>query len=114
MNSRGILQLEAIICLAAFLAVLTLFLSVLNAASLDAGTAVGGLGAKAQTEKCCIFADAMNAAGISSFSGEIPCKAEEGRAKMGGKQSDCLAQDIRLVQKGGKSVLELGLNGHYR
>ena len=114
MNGFGILQLEAAICLAVFLAALALFLSVLNAAGQDAETAIGGLEAKSQTEKCCIFVDAMHAAGISFFSGEVPCKAEGGRAKIGEKQSDCLARDIRLVQKGGKSVLELGFNGHYR
>ncbi len=114
MNGLGILQLEAAICLAVFLAVLALFLSVLNAASLDAETAIDQLEAKAQTEKCCIFADAMQAAGISSFSGEVPCKAGDGRAKMGEKHSDCLTSEIRLVQRGGKSVLELGFNAHYR
>ena len=114
MNSPGILQLEAAICLAVFLAVLALFLSVLNAAGLDVETAVSGLEAKAQTEKCCIFVDAMHSAGISSFSGEVPCKAEDGRAKIGEKQSDCLTPNIRLVQRNGKSVLELGFNAHYR
>jgi hypothetical protein len=114
MNGFGLLQLEAVICFAAFLAVLALFLSVLNQASLDAENAVGLLGEKARAEKCCIFVDAAYTAGISSFFGEVPCDAENGRAKIGGKLSDCLATDIRLVQRNGESVLELGLNGHYR
>jgi len=114
MNQKGVLQLEATICFAAFLAALALFLSILGQSGLEAEYAVGRLGEKAKAEKCCVFVDSAFASGISYFSGNVPCEAEGGKAKVSGKKSDCLAKDMRLVERGGKTVLEIGLNERYR
>lgn len=114
MNRVGILQLEAVICLAVFMGVLTLFLSALNGAGQESGAAISSASEKAEAEKCCILADSVYSLGISSFSGSVGCEVRDGMAADGEKTSACLAKGMRIVQESDKSVLELGFNGHYR
>jgi len=116
--AKGQLQLEAIICLAAFIAILGLFLAALNQAGTHAGNALNALEAKAQAELCCLAADTIYASGVSETSEEMKCTAQGNRAESetGGKEKSCesIAPEIRLVQEGEKSVLEVTLNEHYR
>lgn len=117
-QAKGQLQLEAIICLAAFIAILGLFLSALNQAGTQAGKAMNALEAKAQAELCCLAADTIYASGVSEIAEEMKCTAQGSRAeseKEGRKKScESIAPEIRLVQQGEKSVLEVKLNEHYR
>ncbi|MFA4855639.1 MAG: hypothetical protein WC634_03580 [archaeon] len=116
--AKGQLQLEAIICLAAFLAILGLFLAALNEAGTQANEALNALEAKAQAELCCLAADISYASGVSEISEEVQCTAQGSKveSETGGKKKSCesIAPEIRLVQEGEKSVLEVALNEHYR
>jgi len=119
MREKGQLQLEAIICFAAFLAVLGLFLGSINEAGEEANHAVQALKAKAESEKCCIVVDAAYAGGLAEFSQkEMHCTAEGNLVQsiVGEKSaaSKCIAEEIRLVKIGEKSVLEVKQSEHYR
>jgi len=109
-----VLQLEAGICFAAFLALLALFLGALATASMQSDGALVSLQEKVLAERCCAVADAAYASAISSFSDLLGCGAEGNFAVAGGKRSVCLAEEIRLVQRAGKSVLEVKADAHYR
>ena len=79
--AKGQLQLEAIICLAAFLAILGLFLSALNEAGMQANEALNALEAKAQAELCCLAADISYASGVSEISEEVQCTGQGSKAE---------------------------------
>ena len=117
MNSenKAQLQLEAAICFAVFLAVLGLFLAAINQAGEKANNS---LNAKAEAELCCIAANAIYASGVSELLAEMHCtsKANAVKSKIGGKIKGCesIAKEIRLVQKGKTSVLEVTINEHYK
>ncbi len=117
-NNTGQLQLEAAICFAVFLTVLGLFLSAIGTAGEHSMNSVNSLNAKAEAELCCIMADTIYASGISEYLTEINCTSKGNLAEreISGKIKGCesIAKEIRLVQKGEKSVLEITINEHYR
>ena len=112
------MQLEAAVCFAVFLAVLGLFLSAVVAAGEHSENSLYSLNAKAEAELCCIVADTIHSSGLSEFLEEMHCtsKGNTAQSEMSGKIKGCesLAKEIRLVQKGEKSVLEVTINEHYR
>ena len=57
MNSFGQLQLEAIVCFAALLGMLWVFLGSVNSMALQAEEAGASLRAKANAEMCCLSLD---------------------------------------------------------
>lgn len=115
---KGQLQLEATICLAASIAITGLFLSALNETGANAGEALNALDAKSQAELCCLAADISYASGVSEIVEEMKCTAQEDGAESetGGKAKSCesIAPEMRLIQEGEKSMLEVALNDHYR
>ncbi len=117
-NNSGQLQLEAAICFAVFLAVLGLFLSAIGTAGEHSMNSVNSLNAKTEAELCCIMADTIYSTGISEFLTEINCtsKGNTAESEISGKIKGCetIAKEIRLVQKGEKSSLEVSINEHYR
>ncbi len=117
-NNKGQLQLEAAVCFAVFLAVLGLFLSAIGTAGEYSENSLHSLNAKAEAELCCIVADTIYASGLSEFLAEMHCtsKGNTAESEISGKIKGCesIAKEIRLVQKGEKSVLEITLNEHYR
>jgi hypothetical protein len=117
-GKNGQLQLEAIICLAAFIAILGMLLAALNQAGMEANNAMEALGANSRAELCCLAADISYAGGIGEIRGETHCTAEGTMAKSGAgaNEKDCesIAPEIRIVQEGKKSRLEVTLNAHYR
>ncbi len=117
-NNTGQLQFEAAVCFAVFLAILGLFLSAVGTAGEHSINSVNSLNAKAEAELCCIMADIIYASGISEFLTEINCtsKGNTAESEISGKIKGCesIAKEIRLVQKGEKSVLEININEHYR
>jgi hypothetical protein len=117
MREGGQLQLEAIICFSAFLAILALFLASINEAGAGAEQAVLALKAKAEAERCCIVADAVYASNVLQLFSNVQCTAEGSIVKSEvsekTKESECLAKEIRLVQQGNRKVLEVRLNDHY-
>jgi len=117
-NNTGQLQLEAIVCFAVFLAILGLFLSAIGTAGEHSINSVNSLNAKAEAELCCIMADTVYTSGISEFLTEINCTSKRNsvESEISGKIKKCesIAKEIRLVQKGEKSSLEVSINEHYR
>lgn len=117
-NNTGQLQLEAAICFAVFLAVMGLFLSAIGTAGEHSINSVNSLNAKAEAELCCIMADIIYTSGITEFLTEINCTSKENNieSEISGKIKSCesIAKEIRLVQKGKKSSLEVSINEHYR
>ena len=116
---RGQLQLEAILCFCAFLAILALFASALNQASGQAEQAGSLLAAKSNAESCCIAADSVYATGLSgSLAGSWNCHSSgstaEGKDGANSKSASCIARRITVEQAGNKTVLEVSLDGHYR
>jgi len=114
MNKKGQLQLEAIVCFAAFLGILAIFI---GSISFDE-KAINALEAKKLAEGCCIAVDNVFASGVSRLLSEKnSCTVEgnqamaivEGKKKLAG----CLAK-ARLVQAGKETVLEVEHNEHYR
>ena len=119
MKKKGQLQLEAVICIAVFLAILTGFIGAANSASLEAEEAVLSLGAKTRAEACCILTDSVYSTGIfEEIKTGLNCKGdgEKTEASAGGKgrTAECIAREIRTVQEGEKNVLEVSANAHYR
>ncbi len=119
MMERGQLQLEAMICFGIFLALLAVFLGQLNQAEQQASQALHALKAKTQAELCCFSADIVYTAGSSSVvQQEMHCTGKgnivESHSGKSVKRAACLAAQIRLVQRGEKSVLEVKANEHYR
>lgn len=119
MNGKGILQLEAMFCFAAFLAIIGLFVAAINEGWANAGQALDAVKAKANAESCCIIADAIfasNAFGISNV--QMPCNASgsiiESTANEKTKKCSCLSEEVRLSQIGAKSMVEVKTDGHYR
>ena len=117
-KNTGQLQLEAAVCFAVFLAVLGLFLSAIGTAGEHSENSLHSLNAKAEAELCCITADTIYASGLSEFLEEMHCTSEGNTAEseISGKIKGCesIAKEIRLVQKGEKSVLEITINEHYQ
>ncbi len=117
-NNTGQLQFEAIICFAVFLAIVGLFLSAIGTAGEHSINSVDSLNAKTEAELCCIMADTIYSTGISEFLTEINCtsKGNTAESEISGKIKGCetIAKEIRLVQKGEKSSLEVSINEHYR
>ena len=117
-NKRGQLQLEAAVCFAVFLAVAGLFISAIGIAGEHSENSLDSLNAKAEAELCCIMADTIYTSGLSEFLAEVNCtsKGNTAESEVSGKIKGCesIAKEIRLVQKGEKSVLEITLNEHYR
>lgn len=118
MDERGILQIEAMLCFAAFAAILGLFIAAINAGWEGAGPALDSVKARENAESCCIIADAIfagNAAGLSGM--EMPCNASGGTiesiANETSKKCDCLSAEVRLSNSGKKSTVEVKTNGHY-
>jgi len=118
MNAKGILQLEAMFCFAAFVAITALFIASINEGWAGAGQALDAVKAKANAESCCIIADAIfagSAFGISNV--EMPCSASggtmESTANAQTKKCGCLSTEVRLSQAGANSILEVKTDGHY-
>ena len=117
-NNTGQLQLEAAICFAVFLTVMGLFLSTIGTIGEHSINSVNSLNAKAEAELCCVMADTIYTSGISEFFTEINCTSKQNNveSEISGKTKGCesIAKEIRLVQKGEKSSLEVSINEHYR
>ncbi len=119
MKNSGVLQLEAMICFAVFLALLGGVLYNMHSMKGQSSSANNALRAKAKTELCCLALDSIYTGNVEEFvQREIPCtgKGSIVESDIGGrgKRTECIAQSIKTVQKGEESLLEVKLNDHYR
>ncbi|MBN2067420.1 MAG: hypothetical protein JW744_03060 [Candidatus Diapherotrites archaeon] len=119
MKPSGQVQLEATACFAVFLALLGLMLFSLNQADANLERAKQGLKAGSEAQLCCIALDSAytgNAEQVSTS--ELHCTADntsfvESRAGSIAKTQECIAQEIKSVQRGQENFLEVKPGGHY-
>jgi hypothetical protein len=118
MACRAQVHFEAIACILVFFALIGLALAALNQASGFSKEALEALEAKHVSENCCLLADSAFACGINEIFIGTGCISEEGLVKGRSgemvKESECLARNALSLRKGGRDVLEVELNAHYR
>ncbi|MCX6798666.1 MAG: hypothetical protein NTW59_01045 [Candidatus Diapherotrites archaeon] len=112
-------QLEALICIAFFIAMLGALLHSLGQAKQAADAAGEALQAKSNALLCCAAVDSTysnSAAGL--LDEELHCTAESGMMLSSAgektKEADCIAPGIKTAQNSGKTRIEVTLNEHYR
>lgn len=118
MNNRGQLQLEAVACFCAFLALLAIMLHSVNDMNTQAQDAVAAVKAKAATEFCCTGADALYSGNVKELLPAMPCNANENVVESSEgekmKKTQCIAPLLKTVEREQGNFLEVTPNEHYR
>jgi len=116
MNSKAQTQVEAIICLTVFLAILGQAVSTMGQIKEMAEEGNDAASAKGTAQACCMLADTVYATNATAT--EASCEAKDGEmtATKGSKNKKCkpLSEKIRMVQTGEKTIMEVSTNEHYK
>lgn len=120
MKEGGMLQLEAAICLACFLAAMGTALHTLNQANAGRAEAENALEAKKESLACAATANSMYSNGVEEMGGTgIRC-LEGGKGRVESvkgekrKGTTCLPQEVKAIQAGNTAVVWVKLSEHYR
>ncbi len=119
MMHRGQLQLEAIVCLACFFALLGTALHGLNHLKLQGMASAASVAAKSNSLLCATLIDSMYSNSVDSLADEkLPCIAEDGEAKSSvegrEKSTAFIPENVKVVQAGDRTTVYVELNEHYR
>ena len=119
-KNRGQLQLEAIICLACFFALLSVSLHSLSQVSLQSSAAADAIAAKSNSLLCSTLIDSMYSNSAAQLAEEkLPCAiAQDGKVKSvvrnKEKSANSIPENVKLVQVGNRTIVSVELNEHYR
>ncbi|RLG18088.1 hypothetical protein DRN67_04545 [Candidatus Micrarchaeota archaeon] len=118
MRQTGELQLEAIICLACFLALLGIALQAIGQIAVQSDKAAEAVNAKSSSLMCSTLVDSAYSNNTTQIRTErLPCIVQGREVKstreQSVKHSFFLPQNVRLVQMGGQTTFSVELSEHY-
>ena len=112
--------MEALICFAAFLAIISLCIGIISQHKMQMEAAADAVVAEAQAQHCAVAVNALFSNGVKTISStaENCYPYEEGEIASGNqgeqKRASTIAHEIKLLQIGNKQLLEVTGNEHYR
>ena len=119
MNNTAQLHLEALICIALFFSLIALSIAAVNSLKEKAVKGNEMLAAETKAVKCSCIADSL----FSNSGGRIHLKEycysekeHEVKAVFRGEEKEAfsIAKEVSSNQTGGKTILEVGVDEHYR
>lgn len=118
MNKKAQTQIEAVICLTIFLAILGQAMATMNQTNALSKEATDSVTAKTRAQACCILADTVYTTNATITGKMAKCETKEQtiQSTQGKQTKNCkaLSKKIKMVQSGEKTTMEVTANEHYK